>query len=203
MDTSKNYFFWSDVGVVRFGTNVVISTDYDFDEQEECDSNPLKIEVAPGTYVVLAKWIHEDWDGESSERVAGLKFINIDKMFDDYQSPDSKIVRDGFKQNAHLPISIGEIYVEGGFALVYCSSKNPAIEEWYFYRRTYAINDGQLIGNQPEYEKIVHKDSAVYSETGFGDGAYEVYGLRGTDEALIGIELVFVDEDEYWEVNNH
>ena len=104
-------------------------------------------------------------------RVAGIKIVHEEYDPEEYE-PDEL-------QNIDVGVDSGEcgIYDEEYFA------KNCKDQDWY--ESTYVLRDGMPLD-----------DKAFISSSGYGDGSYECFVARNSEDKIVAIKIVFIDFED-------
>ena len=87
-------------------------------------------------------------------------------------------------------IENGMIGVDSGLAGYFINKPNFNDKEWKEFIDDYITNDAK--------EQIYECPWGVFTNTGYGDGLYEVWKIKDEDiNKVIGLSLIFMDQDEY------
>lgn len=177
MTTKTNKLKEVNVGSRSFGNYIDISDPCYNRDAEYFDRCGLKdIHIVPGDYHCNAELIAEGTvRGVPCYRVAALQITHKDAIFEE----------DEFAY-------IGDIAVDAGVAGFFAAPKHyyKDNDEWYSFCN--------LLKNKDYLEIDNGFDSGFVSESGYGDGCYEVWGVYDEEfpECLCAIRIEFIDPNE-------
>lgn len=95
---------------------------------------------------------------------------------------------------------IGEIGVDAGLAGFFVNKPDYDDKAWAALCDAMGAVDKAWEAETGEaYRNVYEFDSGFFVSSGYGDGCYDVYELLDEDSVKVGLEIVFIDDEEYEE----
>ena len=91
-----------------------------------------------------------------------------------------EVFHKGFKKKNCRKVYIGSIGVDAGLAGVFSHKKDYSDEEWQDFCK-----------KLPKDKQYMFLDNGFFTESGFGDGVYNVLGYKTAKNEIVGIKILF------------
>lgn len=163
-------------GSFRFGTKTDV-TDPCYDKEVWCRKT---VDTVAGEYHCYVKY--ED-EGRWGKRVAAIFIEHQENVIG---------VCDVFSK-------IGEIGVDAGLAGFFNNKPDYNDEEWYKLCASLDEHEGdRILGKEvPERVRFHFNECGFFSDSGYGDGTYELFGRKTEDGAYDALCIVFIYPEDY------
>lgn len=113
---------------------------------------------------------------------------------------DCQIIHKDYDGNLYEWERIGAIGVDAGLAGFFQSPKKDySFEEWSDFCEWVFSKDSHNPTNAENDMCYIH-DGGFFTQSGFGDGGYDVYAAKDESGNILGLEIIFIEEDDLEEV---
>ena len=163
----KNYYDMRVFGNRYFNGKVEI-TDPCYDKDSWCR---LTTDIKPGNYYLL--YFEKD-EGDWGTRVAQIAILNSDEEMDSFDIDNL------------VEFCIGEIGVDAGLAGFFENKPDYDDDAWVEFCNNLRNKDADA--------DVWQIDCGYFSESGYGDGGYLVFGYKNDKNEVVGLCIYFIDD---------